>query len=349
MYDKIYSIEYARPKQYVRIQPFSSDYDYPDYDADYEDEAWLDTERKNKLPDDFSDNLVLYFEMVMDRLEKAAGYSTNLISLDEAEYLLIKQNTDENEMNRLVNEKYTKEREQFMLSVYHYWKEKRARLKHPLTPIVLTDKSGVQMAPNNPYLVFRRRTEKMQTRKNRKNEEQSYEKMLIIENNTFDDPSNKSFNNKRKRNKLLVDLNSEHNINNKKLSDAQYKLYQQQQQQLHKQGFNNSMTKNQSTKMKGSLLNDSSSSSPNMKKRRLNKESLSPSSSLNDTDNENYPNNEHHKYPHHHHHHYHPKSSAIYLNENNNSTNNSSGTKGANQSNGMSASSRILRRAVAFK
>jgi len=45
---------------------------------------------------------------------------------------------------------------------------------------VLTDKSGVVCAPNNPYLVFRRRTEKMQTRKNRKNEEQSYEKMLIL-------------------------------------------------------------------------------------------------------------------------------------------------------------------------
>ena len=30
---------------------------------------------------------------------------------------------------------------------------------------------------NNPYLAFRRRTEKMQTRKNRKNDEASYEKM----------------------------------------------------------------------------------------------------------------------------------------------------------------------------
>lgn len=44
----------------------------------------------------------------------------------------------------------------------------------------MTDKSGVVTQPNNPYLVFRRRTEKMQTRKNRKNEEQSYEKMLIL-------------------------------------------------------------------------------------------------------------------------------------------------------------------------
>ena len=49
-----------------------------------------------------------------------------------------------------------------------------------MTPIVLTDKSGVVTQPNNPYLVFRRRTEKMQTRKNRKNEEQSYKNMLIL-------------------------------------------------------------------------------------------------------------------------------------------------------------------------
>lgn len=35
-------------------------------------------------------------------------------------------------------------------------------------------------AANNPYLAFRRRTEKMQTRKNRKNDETSYEKMLKL-------------------------------------------------------------------------------------------------------------------------------------------------------------------------
>lgn len=35
-------------------------------------------------------------------------------------------------------------------------------------------------AQNNPYLAFRRRTEKMQTRKNRKNDESSYEKMLKL-------------------------------------------------------------------------------------------------------------------------------------------------------------------------
>lgn len=36
------------------------------------------------------------------------------------------------------------------------------------------------IAGNSPYLAFRRRTEKMQTRKNRKNDEASYEKMLKL-------------------------------------------------------------------------------------------------------------------------------------------------------------------------
>lgn len=35
-------------------------------------------------------------------------------------------------------------------------------------------------AVNNPYLAFRRRAEKMQTRKIRKNDETSYEKMLKL-------------------------------------------------------------------------------------------------------------------------------------------------------------------------
>lgn len=36
------------------------------------------------------------------------------------------------------------------------------------------------MNNSNPYLAFRRRTEKMQTRKNRKNDETSYEKMVKL-------------------------------------------------------------------------------------------------------------------------------------------------------------------------
>ena len=56
---------------------FSNDYDYPDYDADYEDEKWLN-ENKSVLPDDFSEDLLLYFETIMDRLEKATAHSSNV-------------------------------------------------------------------------------------------------------------------------------------------------------------------------------------------------------------------------------------------------------------------------------
>ena len=132
-----------------------------------------------------------------------------IMSREEAMLLLRKEEaqllSEESEMAASAKrETYKTERDQFILCIYDYWKAKRLKFvilglknlqmscfwrgfnarfspqKHPLTPIVLTDKSGVATQQNNPYLVFRRRTEKMQTRKNRKNEEQSYEKMLIL-------------------------------------------------------------------------------------------------------------------------------------------------------------------------
>lgn len=51
--------------------------------------------------------------------------------------------------------------------------------QHPLILSVKTE-HRVGSAANNPYIAFRRRTEKMQTRKNRKNDETSYEKMLKL-------------------------------------------------------------------------------------------------------------------------------------------------------------------------
>jgi enhancer of polycomb-like protein len=109
------------------------------------------------------------------------------MSRDEAIGLLRKEAyTHSSEENEFLKRKlYSKsqfdaDKDAFLARVYEYWHAKRARYRHPLTPSVITDKSGVVTAPNNPYLVFRRRTEKMQTRKNRKNEEHSYENMLIL-------------------------------------------------------------------------------------------------------------------------------------------------------------------------
>ncbi|CAF0712238.1 unnamed protein product, partial [Brachionus calyciflorus] len=183
MCERIYNVECPKQKQYIRIQPFSNDFDYPDYDADIEDEEWLN-EYKKKLPDDFTDDFFLFFEKIMDRLEKAVGFSTNLISRDEAKLILlekdeqIEENLNEHPLDK--TNKYKSEKDEFILCIYDYWKSKRLKCNHPLTPTVMTDRCGVVTQPNNPYLVFRRRTEKMQTRKNRKTEEQSYEKMLIL-------------------------------------------------------------------------------------------------------------------------------------------------------------------------
>ena len=53
--------------------------------------------------------------------------------------------------------------------------------KRALIYQVKTEKLGASTGnSNNPYCAFRKRTEKMQTRKNRKNEEASYERMLKL-------------------------------------------------------------------------------------------------------------------------------------------------------------------------
>jgi len=47
-----------------------------------------------------------------------------------------------------------------------------------MPPVKTEARPGIQN--QDPYIAFRRRTEKMQTRKNRKNDESSYEKMLKL-------------------------------------------------------------------------------------------------------------------------------------------------------------------------
>ena len=87
---------------------------------------------------------------MMDRLEKSSGQT--VITLTEAKSLL-KQDDD------------------FITAVYDYWLNKRLKTQHPLIPQTKTDKYGGTGSSSNPYVAFRRRTEKMQTRKHRKNDD----------------------------------------------------------------------------------------------------------------------------------------------------------------------------------
>ncbi|XP_054471670.1 enhancer of polycomb homolog 2 [Anoplopoma fimbria] len=152
-YDRLYKGDVRVPKQLIHIQPLGLDLEQPDYDMDSEDETLLNRlNRKMEIKP-------LQFETMVDRLEKATTHQ--LVSLSEAKLLL-------NEDDYLLK------------SVYDYWMRKRKNCGGPsLIPHIKQEKRDGS-TNNDAYVAFRRRTEKMQTRKNRKNDEASYEKMLRL-------------------------------------------------------------------------------------------------------------------------------------------------------------------------
>ncbi|KAK3105710.1 hypothetical protein FSP39_003940 [Pinctada imbricata] len=151
-YSHLYKNDFKTSKQFVHIQAFGMDQEIPDYDMDSEDENWV-SEQSKKM-----EVSPVKFEEMMDRLEKGSGQQ--VVTLPEAKLLL-------------------KEDDDLIIAVYDYWLNKRLKHEHPLIMQVKTEKRDGSTT-NNPYVAFRRRTEKMQTRKNRKNDETSYEKMLKL-------------------------------------------------------------------------------------------------------------------------------------------------------------------------
>ncbi|KAI1884910.1 hypothetical protein AGOR_G00214760 [Albula goreensis] len=152
-YDRLYKGESRIPKQLIHIQPFSLDNEQPDYDMDSEDETLLNRLNRKMEIKPFQ------FETMVDRLEKASA--NQLVTLQEAKLLL-------NEDDYLLK------------SVYDYWVRKRKNCRGPSLIPLIKQESRDGSTNNDPYVAFRRRTEKMQTRKNRKNDEASYEKMLKL-------------------------------------------------------------------------------------------------------------------------------------------------------------------------
>ncbi|CAG4963421.1 unnamed protein product [Colias eurytheme] len=150
-YERCYPPDYKMPKQHIHMQPLWEEQETPEYDIDSEDERWLKQQRHPELTE-------LKFEQMMDKLEKSSGQT--VVTLNEAKLLLERQ-------------------DDLVIAVYDYWLNKRLTTQHPLVLSVKTESRPGQSS-NNPYLAFRRRTEKMQTRKNRKNDESSYEKMLKL-------------------------------------------------------------------------------------------------------------------------------------------------------------------------
>lgn len=151
LYHRTYPGGYQMPKQLIRMHPFALEQEHPEYDADSEDEEWLNVHGKALNID------IDKFEAIIDKLDKNSNFS--VITLPESKILL-------------------KESDDIVTAVYDYWLSKRLRLQHSLIPTVKTE-AGLGPA-NDPYIAFRRRKDKMQTRKNRKNDETSYEKMLKL-------------------------------------------------------------------------------------------------------------------------------------------------------------------------
>uniref|UniRef100_A0A8C7KQS2 Enhancer of polycomb homolog n=1 Tax=Oncorhynchus kisutch TaxID=8019 RepID=A0A8C7KQS2_ONCKI len=152
-YESLYPGDFKMPKQLIHIQPFSLDTEQPDYDLDSEDEVFVNKLKKKM------EITSLQFEDMIDRLEKGSG--TQLVNLQEAKLLL-------------------KEDDELIKEVFDYWTRKRKNCQSSsLIPTVKQEKRDGS-STSDPYVAFRRRTEKMQTRKNRKNDEAGYEKMLKL-------------------------------------------------------------------------------------------------------------------------------------------------------------------------
>ncbi|KAI3415919.1 hypothetical protein GPALN_005483 [Globodera pallida] len=127
------------------------------YNADSEDEEWLTTRRIINIDD---------FEHIIERLETAS--QTDIIHLRNARSLLQRYEPG------LVDD------------VYDYWLQKRKQAASRkskcsvLIPLLCTEQRRDEKTLVNPYIAFRRRLDKVQTRKKQKTELLTYEKMLQL-------------------------------------------------------------------------------------------------------------------------------------------------------------------------
>eukprot|EP00051_Salpingoeca_urceolata_P011249 m.139079 g.139079 ORF g.139079 m.139079 type:complete len:605 (+) comp17049_c0_seq1:291-2105(+) len=153
-YEELTPLGYKLPKQYIRLQLFglAAEEEPPDFDMDTEDEGFLDqlnqkTEPKLKP---------LQFERAMDNIEKHRPIrETELASTLQTE-------------------------EEVAKKIYAYYQDKIKKLGREFIMPKLKPDQGDAASSRDPYVAFRRRVEKMQTRKNRKNDETGFVNMLKL-------------------------------------------------------------------------------------------------------------------------------------------------------------------------
>lgn len=150
-----------RRDKYIKVHAWQAlERDEPEYDCDTEDEAWL-VDHQHIEP--------RILEKVFDTVESHSS-ETQIASEDSV--ASFHKSLDSS----------------IVLEVYEYWMNKRYSAAATsgcvgvggLIPRVRTECRKDGQGAVNPYVAFRRRAEKMQTRKNRKNDEDSYEKILKL-------------------------------------------------------------------------------------------------------------------------------------------------------------------------
>ncbi|CAJ0956795.1 unnamed protein product, partial [Mesorhabditis belari] len=155
-YAKSYKLLGECSSQFLKVQAWEAlEYERPEYDCDSEDENWLRS-RPHILASDL--------EKIFEELETRSS-ETQICLPDTA---------------RKVIQSYDVA---LLDDVYDYWLAKRkdrttSGIGTGLISKIRTE--GKKDGQINPYIAFRRRIEKMQTRRNRKNDEDAYENGLRI-------------------------------------------------------------------------------------------------------------------------------------------------------------------------
>lgn len=159
-YSELYPSTFKMPRDYIRYQPKirGIDEELPVYDADEQDQTWLQEMNARKK---WSSTASLdTFETIIEKLDEAFI----LAPLSESEAVILLR-TEENQLVR---------------DVYSYYCKKKISMKQPTLRLLLKEDKPDGAVNRDPYVCFRRRTEKMQTRKNRKNDESSYMNMTKL-------------------------------------------------------------------------------------------------------------------------------------------------------------------------
>ncbi|KAJ1349443.1 hypothetical protein KIN20_005016 [Parelaphostrongylus tenuis] len=192
-YDEVYPVHPPPPKgSLIKVQAWLAlDKEEAEYDVDSEDESWL-AGRPHIDP--------RALERIFDTLE-AKSSDNNICLPDTARSALLAFD------------------ETIVDDVYDYWLSKREKSTTVrslqlgvggLIPRVRTECRKDQQGGLNPYVAFRRRAEKMQTRKNRKNDEESYEKVLRLGHDLRKSVTLFDMVKRREKTKIaLIDLDSE--------------------------------------------------------------------------------------------------------------------------------------------